>query len=168
VTGHVVALNGDTVGAGGSVWFGGGKLAADLSLPRLRSRWGAPPAGASPDDRITAAERNAIWEHAARTGRNARDQIRYLAVTDPAAASDAAYAASDTLHAAAGALGSRVVRRAADAYAGRPACPTRGLCVGPIGGSAGCPVSHFSRGGARQPTQSTRRITTRRSASSTR
>ena len=117
VTGYAIALSGDTTRAGGPVWFGGGKLAADLSLPKLRCRWGAAPAGARPDTRFTAAERNAIWEHAARAARNARDQIRYLAATDPAAASDAAYAASDTLHAAASALGSRVVRQAADAYA---------------------------------------------------
>lgn len=117
VTGYAVALAGDTARAGGPVWFGGGKLAADLSLPKLRCRWGAPPAGAGPDAPFTAAERNAIWEHAARTARNARRQIRHLAATDPAAASDAAYAASDTLHAAASALGSRVVRRAADSYA---------------------------------------------------
>ena len=39
------------------------------------------------------------------------------AATDPAAASDAAWAASDTLHAAASALGSRELRQAADSYA---------------------------------------------------
>ena len=35
---------------------------------------------------------------------------------DPAAAADAAWAAADTLHAAAAALGSRMLRQAADAY----------------------------------------------------
>src|SRR6266487_1640909 len=35
VTGYAVALAGDTARAGGPVWFGGGKLAADLSLPKL-------------------------------------------------------------------------------------------------------------------------------------
>lgn len=47
VTGYDVALADDTVRAGGPVWFGGGKLAADLSLPKLRARWdgvGATPA----------------------------------------------------------------------------------------------------------------------------
>ena len=39
-----------------------------------------------------------------------------MAWTDPAAAADAAWAASDTLHVAAAALGSRVLRQAADAY----------------------------------------------------
>ena len=116
VTGYAVALAGDTARAGGPVWFGGGKLAPDLSLPKLRSRWDAPPTTPRPDARFTAAERNAIWEHAARAAQHARDQIRFLAATDPAAASDAAWAASDTLHAAADALGSRIVRQAADAY----------------------------------------------------
>jgi len=37
VTGYAVALPADTT-PGGPVWFGGGKLAADLTLPRLRSR----------------------------------------------------------------------------------------------------------------------------------
>jgi hypothetical protein len=39
-----------------------------------------------------------------------------LAGTDPGATADAAWAASDTMHAAAAALGSRVLRQAADAY----------------------------------------------------
>jgi hypothetical protein len=117
VTGYAVALAGDTARAGGPVWFGGGKLAADLSLPQLRARWDATPGRPGEADPLTAAERNAIWEHAARAARDARDQIRRCAATNPAAASDAAWAASDTLHAAADALGSRVVRQAADSYA---------------------------------------------------
>ena len=42
--------------------------------------------------------------------------------TDPAAAADAAWATSDTLHVAAAVLGSRILRQAADAYdrAARP------------------------------------------------
>ena len=99
------------------MWFGGGKLAADLSLPKLRARWdGASPPG-QPRAQFTAEERNAIWEHAARTAHDARERIRRCAATDPAAAADAAWAASDALHAAAAALGSRVIRQAADSYA---------------------------------------------------
>ena len=96
------------------MWFGGGKLAADLSWPKLRCRWTGP--GTAPGDPFTAAERNALWDHAARSASQAAAQIRALAGTDPAAAADAAWAASDTLHAAAAALGSRVLRQAADAY----------------------------------------------------
>ena len=61
-------------------------------------------------------ERNAIWENAARAAEDAAAWIRLLAGTDPAAAADAAWAASDTLHVAAAALGSRILRQAADAY----------------------------------------------------
>jgi hypothetical protein len=90
------------------------KLAADLTLPKLRSRW--EPACSAPGERFAPAERNAIWEHAARTAAGAAGQIRHLAATDPAAAADAAWAAADTLRAAASALGSRVIRQAADSY----------------------------------------------------
>ena len=77
-----------------------------------------PLAGHRPraGERFTAAERNAIWEHAARTAAGAAEQIRNVAATDPAVAADAAWAAADTLHAAAAALGSRVLRQAADSY----------------------------------------------------
>src|SRR5580693_79295 len=120
VTGYSVALPGDTAKDGGSVWYGGGKLAADLTWPKLRQRWTGP--GTASGDPFTAGERNAIWEHAARAAEDAAARIRLLAGTDPAAAADAAWAASDTLHVAAAALGSRVLRQAADAYdrAARP------------------------------------------------
>ena len=118
VTGYAVALDGDTARTGGPVWFGGGKLAADLTLPKLRCRWGTGRAGTLHGADLTAAERNAIWEHAARTARDARDQIRAAASAgDLGSVTDAAWAASDALHSAAAALGSRVVRQAADNYA---------------------------------------------------
>jgi len=41
LTGYAVAVAGDRNRAGGLVYFGGGKLAADLSLPRLEQRWAA-------------------------------------------------------------------------------------------------------------------------------
>jgi hypothetical protein len=117
VTGYAVALTGDTARAGGPVWFSGGKLAGDLSLPKLRARWDGASSGTQPRIQLTAEEGNAIWENAARTAHEARDRIRLCATTDPAAASDAAWAASDTLHASPTALGSRVIRQAADSYA---------------------------------------------------
>ncbi|NEA29482.1 relaxase/mobilization nuclease domain-containing protein [Actinomadura bangladeshensis] len=46
VTGYAVALADDCDSSGWPVWFGGGKLAADLTLPRLRRRWSAD--GAAP------------------------------------------------------------------------------------------------------------------------
>ena len=115
VTGYSVALPGDTAKDGGPVWYGGGKLAPDLSWPKLRHRWTpyrvTPGAG-----RLTTEQRNAVWEHAARVAADAAAQIRTLAGTDPAAVTDAAWATSDTLHVAAAVLGSRILRQAADAY----------------------------------------------------
>jgi hypothetical protein len=67
-------------------------------------------------ERFTAVERDAVWEHAARAAADAAAQIRLLSGTDSAAAADTAWAASDTLHVAAAALGSRILAQAADAY----------------------------------------------------
>ncbi|GAA1801769.1 relaxase/mobilization nuclease domain-containing protein [Actinomadura chokoriensis] len=39
VTGYAVALPDDVGPSGRPVWFGGGKLASDLTLPKLRCRW---------------------------------------------------------------------------------------------------------------------------------
>jgi hypothetical protein len=40
VTGYAVGLLPHTDKAGKTIWYGGGTLAADLSLPKLRARWG--------------------------------------------------------------------------------------------------------------------------------
>ncbi len=117
VTGYSVALPGDTTKDGSPIWYGGGKLAADLSWPKLRQRWTPHRATPGrPHPNLTAEERNALWEHATRIAADATAQIRNLAWTDPAAAADAAWATSDTLHVAAAMLGSRILRQAADAY----------------------------------------------------
>jgi hypothetical protein len=83
----------------------------------LCARWHGAVAGPGRTDPLIAAERNAIWEHAIRAAEHARNEIRRCTATDPAAASDAAWAASDALHAAASVLGSRELRQAADSYA---------------------------------------------------
>jgi hypothetical protein len=114
VTGYAVALPGDTTKDGKPVWYGGGKLAADLSWPKLAQRWTRP---ARPDSPMSAAEADAMWEYAARAAADATARIRFFtAAGNPAPAADAACAASDALHVAAAALGSRTLRRAADAY----------------------------------------------------
>jgi hypothetical protein len=128
VTGYSVAMPGDTTKDGEPVWYGGGKLAADLSWPKLRQRWTPDRAAPGrPHLTLTAEERNAVWDHATRAAADATAQIRNLAWTDPAAAADAAWAASDTLHVAAVMLGSRILRQAADAYdrAARPTAASR-------------------------------------------
>jgi len=119
VTGYSVALPRDTTSTGEPVWYGGGKLAADLTLPKLRHRWADINSGSRPvpGDRLTPQERAAIWEHASRTATDATDRIRHLAAAGrPSDAADAAWATGDILHAAASALGSRVIRQAASAY----------------------------------------------------
>ncbi len=123
VTGYSVALPGDTTKDGGPVWYGGGKLVADLSWPKLQERWAPTRAApARPHLNLTAEERNAAWAHATRAAADAAAQIRTLAWSNPAAAADAAWATSDTLHVTAAVLGSHILRQAADAYdrAARP------------------------------------------------
>jgi hypothetical protein len=72
VSGLSVALPGDTTRAGGPVWYGGGKLAADLSWPKLRQRWTPTRAAPGrPHRNLAAEERNAVWDHAARAAADA-------------------------------------------------------------------------------------------------
>jgi hypothetical protein len=119
VTGYSVTLPGHAGHDGAPCWYGGGRLAAGLTLPRLRDRWGQPRStgpGRSGASGFTVPERNAIYQHAARQASAAAEHIRRCARDDPAGAADAAWAAADTLHAAARALRSRTLRRAADSY----------------------------------------------------
>jgi hypothetical protein len=118
VTGYAVALAQHPSGTGGVVWFGGGKLAADLTLPKLRRRWDpqTPSPPRPPAQRITPAGRNAAYEHAARQARSAAGHIRHCSASNPAQAADAAWAAADALRVAARTLRSRELRQAADAY----------------------------------------------------
>jgi hypothetical protein len=119
VTGYSVALPGHTGPDGAPAWYGGGRLAAGLTLPRLRDRWsrGRSSSAEHPGTfRFTAPERDAIYAHASRQAAAAAEHIRCCAHGDPAAAADAAWAAADTLHVAARALRSRQLRCAADAY----------------------------------------------------
>jgi hypothetical protein len=48
VTGYAVGLRDHVAKDGGTIWYGGGKLAADLTLPKLRTRWAAPDPADSP------------------------------------------------------------------------------------------------------------------------
>jgi hypothetical protein len=113
VTGYAVALNGDMNKDGSPVWYSGGKLAADLTWPKLALRW--HPARQVTAVELTDAERAALFEDAAKAAEDATEQIRAFGATSPAAA-DAAQAAADTLHVAAAMLGNRPLREAADFY----------------------------------------------------
>ncbi len=122
VTGYSVALPGHLGRDGEPVWYGGGKLAAGLSLPRLRLRWTPERPGRSARAEhsgaawFTVAERNAIFEHAARYAVAATEHIRWCVVHDPARAADAAHAAAGTLHVAATLTRSKALRSAAGCY----------------------------------------------------
>jgi hypothetical protein len=126
VTGYAVAKPGHMNGRGAPVWFGGGKLAADLTLPKLRQRrLSTGPTSTSharPGARLSAEERRHIWNGASSTAARVTHTIRSCAFTDPAAAADAAWAASDVLHVVADVLGSRTLRQTADSYARAARC----------------------------------------------
>lgn len=132
VTGYAVALLPRRNNSGSpeqAIWFGGGKLAPDLSLPQLRARWEQPGgAGTVPDGQHTGAvtqpprvngtmhsgrqvavdlsdlERRALWLSARHSVRYAAEQLRHASdpranPSDRAAGQAAAAAASETLHA---------------------------------------------------------------------
>jgi hypothetical protein len=118
VTGYAVGLAQHTNADGGVVWYSGGKLAADLTLPKLRHRWN-PRIGAEREHspcRTSHAERDAFRGHAARTARSATEYIRHCVASDPARGADAAWAAADVLHVAARVLRSPELRQAAEAF----------------------------------------------------
>jgi hypothetical protein len=126
VTGYAVAKPGHVNGQGAPVWFGGGKLAADLTPPKLRQRWlSTGPTStthARLGARLSAEERCHLWNGACNTAARATHTIRSCTLTDPAVAADAAWAAADALHVAAEILGSWTLRQAADSYARAARC----------------------------------------------
>ena len=124
ITGYSVSLDDWTNAAGEPVRFGGGKLAPDLSWPKLNARWAPGPdepaastsassgrhaaADTTPkvppaSGRVPLTEQEAeyVWREAERIVREAADTITAEAAINPEAAADAAWAASDTLTAAA-------------------------------------------------------------------
>ncbi|MEU9867864.1 hypothetical protein AB0C87_08450 [Actinomadura sp. NPDC048021] len=116
LTGYAVALPGGEE----PDWYSGGQLADDLTLPRIRQRWSpsGPGAegGASPRDDLTPEERQAFYDDAARAAAYATSHMRRYLATNPYAAEDACWAASDVLHVAARATGNRHLGYAADSY----------------------------------------------------
>jgi hypothetical protein len=98
VTGYAVALDDHTAADGQPIWYGGGRLAADLTLPQLRSRWGQTRAGLPIPDLPPQAE---LYEQAAAQVAAAVEDVRRSAGTDPATGAAAAAAAADALTVAA-------------------------------------------------------------------
>jgi hypothetical protein len=110
VTGYAVGLEGHTNPAGETVYYGGGKLAADLSLPKLRQRWSDPPPAepAPPLAHTMSAGHRAVaasfppagvYTRAERITREAAAALR--ATGNPARAAGIARAAADVLTATA-------------------------------------------------------------------
>ncbi len=121
-TGYRVALPEYTTADGEPVWYSGGKLAADLSLPRLRRRWADPASArraASGTFRVSQAARANAMAQAAATVQAAAEEIRRSAHADPAAAQAAAQAAADILAAVASTVEGRTggpLTRAAEVF----------------------------------------------------
>jgi hypothetical protein len=99
VTGYSVGLPGDTTATGAQLYYGGAKLAADLSLPRLRHRW-------HPDTTVAGSDRRAhqlrpppadIYQQAATLVADVTASMG----TDPGAAGGTVQAATDLLTATA-------------------------------------------------------------------
>jgi len=102
-------LSGYAVGrrepAGETVLFGGGKLAADLSLPKLLARWDATGGGDEAAEPVAAvvepAARAALWEQASGAAAQAAEEVRLLIDTEPNGAAvdsgDAAAAVAEVL-----------------------------------------------------------------------
>jgi hypothetical protein len=120
ITGYAVALPHHNNKQNQPVWFSGGKLAANLTLPKLRKRWSAPQEGNRFDRRpfggveLTHEERSAAYQQAARATATATWQMRHI--QDPAVRADVAAATSDVLHVTAALTGNRELARAADFF----------------------------------------------------
>ncbi|MCZ7424285.1 relaxase [Micromonospora sp. WMMA1949] len=96
VTGYAVALPGARTAGGQPVYFGGGRLAPDMTLPKLRLRWGTPaPQPTAPS--VGRSERVEAMRQAAKVATAAADDIRDAARTEPGRVQATAVAAADLL-----------------------------------------------------------------------
>ena len=119
VTGYAVAYPGYTERDGSPRWYGGGRLAAGLTLPQLRRNWDRDRADVdlrAGSFRLTGPEREQFYFHAAWQANAAAEQIRRSTENDPTTAADTAWAAAATFHATARAIGNPALGDVADAY----------------------------------------------------
>jgi hypothetical protein len=107
VTGYAVGLPGDLSKAGTQVWFSGGKLAPDLTLPRLRHRW--DPSTSGMPGRLDVRE---VYAQATAAAQLAAQEIR----AGKRGASHTIWAAADMLTAAADATGNHELQVSADFF----------------------------------------------------
>ena len=97
------------------MWYGGGTLDPQMSLGALRRRWRVGLPGMPPGTEIFGeADAHEIYIYAANVAADAAQRLR-SARGDRAA--DVAWAAADLIAAAAEAVGSRELKRAADEFA---------------------------------------------------
>ncbi|MFC0552613.1 relaxase/mobilization nuclease domain-containing protein [Planotetraspora thailandica] len=113
VTGYAVALPTHINDTGEPVWFGGGRLASDLTFPKLRARWSS--GGVSGYDGVSSEERRQLWEEVSMAARQAAAHLRESA-GDPLVPVDLPGVTSDLLHVAARLLKDRRLRDAAEAF----------------------------------------------------
>jgi hypothetical protein len=103
LTGYALAVTGDRDAAGKPVWYSGGKLAADLTLPKLVARWATVAAQAVADEQATTGaapagpQRLVVLADAAGAARRATSAL----ASGQAAADGVAHATADLLTAAA-------------------------------------------------------------------
>jgi hypothetical protein len=107
LSGYAVGRREPGYGTGDTVFYGGGKLAADLSLPKLQARWVAAGGGSASlagGPSALAGDRAALWSQATQAAASAAEQVREhsgsTAGDDLASAGDAAAAAAEVLTAA--------------------------------------------------------------------
>jgi hypothetical protein len=100
LVGYAVAAPGDVNADGQPVWFGGRRLASDLSLPALLARWRSAPPAPDPipplpqeHSRVGQAERAAAVQQATAAARNATDGLH----GDPQNGPAVAHATADLL-----------------------------------------------------------------------
>jgi hypothetical protein len=96
ITGYAVALPDATTATGDPVFYSGGKLASDLSLPRLRDRWQSP-AGNTWSVPTNPAARGQAYAYAAEQIRTAAGHMKTGNLTDTGEADAAAMTAADVL-----------------------------------------------------------------------
>lgn len=96
ITGYAVALADATTAGGDPIFYSGGKLAADLTLPKLRHRWqsAAATTWTAPE---TAAARGQAYAYAAEQIRTATRRMKTGSLPDDGEADAAAMAAADVL-----------------------------------------------------------------------
>jgi hypothetical protein len=78
VTGYTVALADDRAPGGGPVWFGGGKLVVDLTLPKLRKRWTDGPGRLSGRGMGGPTGRVVLKREVMRAARDARTEREFF------------------------------------------------------------------------------------------